>query len=85
MRISSANRPGHTIATSTDAGGRFFLSADDTGPASPAGDILRIEIIGQDYRASDELSPASLQVTCELGASSPTTSLAPGQRGLKCR
>jgi hypothetical protein len=99
VRITSANRPSHTIATTTDEGGRFYLSADDTGPASPDGDILRIEVLGQDYHAAGEVSPASLQVTCDLAARTAYTlgndkhfwdgndtqaSLSPVPRGLKC-
>jgi len=99
VRITSANRPSHTIATTTDSAGRFYLSADDTGPASPAGDILRIEVIGQDYHAAGEVSPASLQVTCDLAGGAAyalghdnrfwsgndtQASLSPAPKGLKC-
>ncbi|WP_413988570.1 hypothetical protein ACMDCR_21480 [Labrys okinawensis] len=99
VRITSANRPSHTIATTTDEGGRFYLGADDTGPASPDGDILRIEVLGRDYHAAGEVSPASLEVTCDLAAQAAYTlgndkrfwdgndtqaSLSPVPRGLKC-
>jgi hypothetical protein len=98
VRITSANRPSHTIVTTTDDSGRFYLRHDDTGPASPGGDILRIEVVGQDYHAAGEVSPASLQVTCDLaGNASPLASdkrfwdgndtqasLSPVGKGLKC-
>jgi phosphatidate phosphatase APP1 len=98
VRITSANRPSHTIVTTTDGSGRFYLRNDDTGPASPGGDILRIEVVGQDYHAAGEVSPASLEVTCDLAASASRlagdkrfwdgndtqASLSPAGKGLKC-
>lgn len=88
LHVVSANRPERTITATTDAGGRFHLSPDDTGPASPGGDILRIEVTGRDYRATGEVSPASLEVTCDLGASTGGSEIqmnpATESRRMKC-
>lgn len=64
IRVTSSQRPSHSMLATTDAQGRFRLDAAGSGR-----DVLRIEASGEDYHAVGVVPAGPAAITCEADAS----------------